>query len=259
MEIKLFGKSLFEVRKNSGLLVYNTAVDRLSKSEYLLDFYKETGSSLQSDYPSVVAEAVGTLVGGSKSKKPTTKGVEKTKDEITPKSVYELKMLNDASIRIKADPKYVDEQIELFKEKLGMIKSSEFDMNRGTVEIGSILSRFENRKKYSQFQTFFEEFPYTTTGKISDLVKEHSHLRLGEVAQFLADMPKEAMDVMKRYTAKTKELCDKKPVFYIIAKKKDFEKTEKRRDPILLAQSPFGHFWQILGAWDEEMLLVEEL
>ncbi len=44
-----------------------------------------------------------------------------------------------------------------------------------------------------------------------------------------------------------------------IADKKDFEKKDKRRDPILLAQSPFGHFWQILGAWDKEMLFLEEL
>jgi hypothetical protein len=168
-------------------------------------------------------------------------------------------MLNDLSFKIKADPKYVDEQIEMFKEKLGMIKTQEFDMNRGTTEIGSILSRFENRKKYSEFKDYFDEFPYTSTIKIKELLKDHDYLQLGGVSQFLADMPKEAVDVMKQYTSKTKELCDKKPVFYVVAKKKDFQKSEKRRDPILLVQSPFGHFWQILGAWEDEMLLIEEL
>ena len=64
---------------------------------------------------------------------------------------------------------------------------------------------------------------------------------------------------MKQYNKHTDELCSKQAVFYIIADKKDFERTSQRRDPILLAQSPFGHFWQILGAWDKEMILIEEL
>ena len=264
MEIKLFGKSLFEARKNNGLVIYNTAVDTLKKSEYLIDFFKDTGENM--DYPSGgyavrVAEINDTVKSLRKSKKQKTVKTEtvKPRTELTPKGVYELKMLNDTSFTMKANPKYVDEQIEMFKEKLGMIKTQEFDMNRGTTEIGSILSRLENRKKYSEFKDYFDEFPYTSTAKIKELVKEHDYLKLGEVSQFLADMPKEAVDVMKQYTSKTKELCSKKPVYYIIAKKKDFQKTEKRRDPILIVQSPFGHFWQILGAWDEEMLLIEEL
>jgi uncharacterized lipoprotein len=72
-------------------------------------------------------------------------------------------------------------------------------------------------------------------------------------------MPKEAVEVMKAYNAATGELCGKQAVFYIIADKKDFKKSDQRRDPILLAQSPFGHVWQILGAWDKEMIFVEEL
>lgn len=262
MEIKLFGKSLFEARKNSGVLFYNTAVDALKKSEYLIDFYKDTGGDM--GYYGPVAESVvittinGTSLETQKKKvKSTPKSI--SKNELTPKGVYELKMLNDLSFKMKADPKYIDEQIEMFKEKLGMIKTQEFDMNRGTTEIGSILSRLENRKKYSEFKNYFDEFPYTSTAKIKGLIKENSYLQLGGTSQFLADMPKEAVDVMKQYTTETKKLCDKKPVFYVIARKEDFQKTEKRRDPILLVQSPFGHFWQILGAWDKEMLLVEEL
>ena len=38
-----------------------------------------------------------------------------------------------------------------------------------------------------------------------------------------------------------------------------FRKAYEKRDPILLAQSPFGFYWQILGAWDKEMLLLGEL
>ena len=125
--------------------------------------------------------------------------------------------------------------------------------------MSSILLRLENRLKYNKFKKFFDNYAYTTTKKVNSLIKKHNYLKFGTVDSFLADMPQEAVNEMKKYTTNTKKLCGKQPIFYIIANKKDFEKTEKRRDPILLAQSPFGHVWQILGAWDEEMLLLDNL
>ena len=47
--------------------------------------------------------------------------------------------------------------------------------------------------------------------------------------------------------------------FYSIAEKEMFNDEYKRNDPILLVQSPFGIYWQILGAWDKELVLLEEL
>lgn len=261
MEIKLFGKSLFEAKKAQSNVLWNTASDRLEGSKFLPDFYRDTGDSFP-DYGQFIAinEAINPGQATKSKAKPKGKVKEKkAKIEITPKGVYQLQTLNDKFFKMKAEPEYVDKQIEHFKDKLGMIKSKEFDMNRGTIEIASILKRMENRKKYPEFKDYYDEFPYTSTDKIKELTKTHDHLKLGEVSQFLADMPQEAVDVMKKYTEQTKKLCEKEPVYYIIANKKDFQKTEKRRDPILLAQSPFGHFWQILGAWDEEMLLIEEL
>jgi len=260
MKISLFGKNLFEVKKSQGEMLFNTAVDTLNKSAFLIDFFRDLGNNSfnPSAYISIngsVTEIPATMAGGKIEKM----GQKEEKPKLSPKDVYVAKMLNEVGFKIKTDPKYIDEQIQSFKDKLGMIKSEEYDMNRGTIEIQSIVSRMENRKKYAKFNSFYDEFPYTTSNKIGELIKEHDYLQIGQIAQFVADLPKEATDVMKAYTNKTKELCDKKPVFYIIADKKDFEKTTKRRDPILLAQSPFGHFWQILGAWDKEMLLIEEL
>jgi hypothetical protein len=64
---------------------------------------------------------------------------------------------------------------------------------------------------------------------------------------------------MKKYTNNMKKLCQKKPVFYVIAEPDKFKKAYEKRDPILLVQSPFGFYWQILGAWDKEMILLSEL
>jgi len=84
-------------------------------------------------------------------------------------------------------------------------------------------------------------------------------LVLEEAELFVPEFPEDAMSVMKRYTKMVKNICNKKPVFYVIGEKKDFKEKYKKRDPILLVQSPFGFYWQILGAWDKEMLLLSEL
>ena len=245
MEIRLFGKSLFKATKGDALLQLATSQTPVSK--YLPDFYtlsdSWSGSSIALWTDSNIA---------------VTK-ISEAKEKITPKGVYDLKMLNDKNFRLNTTPEYVDKQLADFKVKLSLIKSEEYDMRRGVNEISSIVTRLENRKKYETVKNIFEEYPYTMTTKINEILKAHDYLKLGQVAQFVADMPNEAIKAMKSYDEGVDKLCGKKAVFYIIADKKDFEKTQTRRDPILLAQSPFGHFWQIIGAWDREMLFLEEL
>lgn len=250
MELKLFGKKIFEFTKNKGqVLVYNS-LDSLEKSKFLPDFHTFRANN-NSDFGGFVT--IDSLSAPKQEPKP------KKGTEFSPKKVYELRLLNDDSFKLNVDPAYVEGQLQQFKDKLNLISLAEYDISRGTNEIASILARLENRKKYPKFEGFFNDFPYTTTSKIDELLEKHDYLQLGKVEAFLADMPKDATETMKEYTNQTQELCGKKPIFYIIASKEDFKKVAKRRDPILLAQSPFGHVWQILGAWDKEMLFLEEL
>lgn len=256
MEIKLFGRSLFKASK--GEQYFTLGSNAAKETKFLPDFYKDNSGEIFEEYilPLSITQIEPTTKDITKSVVQTPKGATA---KPTPREVYDLQMLNDKNFKLNVDAKYVDTQIENFKDKLGLLKSEEFDMRRGVVEISSILLRMENRKKYADNKEFFDEFPYTTTSKISKIIKTHDYLRVGQVAQFMADMPKEAVDVMKNYNKATDKLCGKQSVFYIIADKKDFKKTDSRRDPILLVQSPFGHFWQILGAWDKEMMFLEEL
>lgn len=253
MELKLFGKSLFEVKKSKGEFYGVLAQNQIKESKFLPNFYITNGQHEISNYVIVGDINNSAVAVPIKDKKP------KEIIQLTPKGIYELKMLHDKTFILNTDLEYVDKQIVDFKDKLGLIKSEEYDMARGVGEISSILIRLENRKKYTEVKDFFEEYPYTTSSKIDEIVKVHDYLKLGMVAQFLADMPQEAVEVMKQYNRAVDKICGKQAIFYIIADKKDFEKSNKRRDPILLAQSPFGHFWQILGAWDKEMLLLEDL
>ena len=76
---------------------------------------------------------------------------------------------------------------------------------------------------------------------------------------FVPDFPDDAVKIMKEFNAKVKELTGKKALFSVIATPDNFKAADGKRDPILLATSPFGFFFYILGAWDKEMLLLSEL
>jgi hypothetical protein len=267
MEIKLFGRQLFSARTSRADQLLQLASDSNKSASFLPDFYRanSSGSGELSAWIStssgIAIQEMTNSITSSDAKKKRAKKIEPKVEEkkLTPKEIHELKFLHDMTFKLNTDPEYVDSQLSDFRDKLAILEAGDWDMRNGVNEISSVIARFENRKKYASVKDFFEEFPYTTTTRINELVKKHNHLQLGTVAQFVADMPKEASDVMKKYNESIDKLCGKKGVYYIIADKKDFHKTQARRDPILLAQSPFGHVWQILGAWDKEMLLIDEL
>lgn len=257
MKVSLFGKELFSTESRADYPI-SLSMNSQKESKYLPDFQNAMNNE-SAFYDLVQISGGAELAIPKKGKKVKAKKEKPKPAGPTPKGVYQARLLHDETFKLNTDEKYIESQLQDFKDKLALIKGEEYDMRRGTEEIASVVMRFENRKKYADHRTFYEQYPYTVPSRIADVLKKHDHLKLGQVAQFLADMPKEATDVMKLYEAETMKVCGKKPVFYIIADKKDFQKSQQRRDPILLAQSPFGHFWQILGAWDEEMLLLEEL
>ena len=259
--MKIFGIELFKKKENYNIIGH--ASNALKDSQFIPDFYSRRLSGLLHEDAYFISSAEMEKVKeeavlNATKKKGRPKKVEEVV-QLTPKGIYMMKTLDEKNFGINVDPTFLKQQIQSFKDRLSITRSSEFDYENGVREIASMLIRLENRYKYDKFEKFYSDYPYTTTKKINELVKTHSHLQIGKVEQFIADMPNEAVEVMKGYTKETEKLCSKKPLYYIIADKKDFKKTDSRKDPILLAQSPFGHFWQILGAWDEEMLLLEEL
>ena len=247
MRIKLFGKDLFEWKSKKKSEYFIEVQASANESKFLPDF---TEANEDNSLRGVISTA--NVTEGAVSKKPV-------KPSVTPKELYLLKTLHDTAFKLNVEPEYLDKQIETFKDKLGILNSTEYDMRRGINEVSSVLIRLENRRKYSAHHEFFSQYPYTTTSRINKVLKGYANLELGKIAQFVAGLPAEATKAMKVYNGETKKLCEKQSVFYIIADKKDFQKTDKRRDPILLAQSPFAHVWQIIGAWDKEMVLLEEL
>lgn len=147
----------------------------------------------------------------------------------------------------------LDEKIALFADK-SKISNQRYAKD----QIDGFKKRLENRKFYRDNIELYSQFPNTTDDKIDNLLAKYK-LEMNSSELFIPTFPKEAIDVMKKYSDVTEKITGEKPVFYVIAEQKDFKKKRGKLDPILLAQSPFGFYWQILGAWDETMLLLSEL
>ena len=148
----------------------------------------------------------------------------------------------------------LEEKIAVLNMKKEFIRSNVYAKK----EVIDMVTRLENRRKWDEYKDFFEKFDNTDTDKVNALVNKYN-LVLKTSDLFIPKFPKEAMDIMKEYKDNVKKLCGKCPVFYVIAEVAMFKKEDKRNDPILLVQSPFGIYWQILGAWDKELILMEEL
>ncbi len=248
--MKIFGKKLLSFKSPPGKLY---------------DF-SQHGMLRKQDSYIAISEASLSPAGGKKRGRP------KKVIQITPKGLYKMKALNANKFRMNVDLDYIDKQVAESERKLNLLPPKKKEKKNSDViqfesggvkyardEVISIIERLENRKKISEFQNMMDEYPHTTNALINSVVDANSHLRCGKADEFVPDFPRVAVKAMEKYNKMCVKLCNKTTHFYVIASEDDFKKKDKRRDPILLAQSPFGFFWQILGAWDKEMIYLGDL
>jgi len=147
----------------------------------------------------------------------------------------------------------IDQKIQILEYKRDVIKQ-----HYTKRELSALIERLNNRKQYVKFRDFFEQFQNTDENKIGKLCQKYN-LVMKESDIFVPEFPDDAILTMKEYTDNVQKITNKKPIFYVISNNEDFRDADGKRDPILLAQSPFGFYYQILGAWDKEMILLTEL
>jgi len=154
----------------------------------------------------------------------------------------------------------LDEKIKMLEEKRKLISQK-----YAAEEVDGLVLCLKNRKKYDHrtrqgltFRELFSRFDATDQSHIDALCKKHS-LVFKPADIFIPEFPDEATKVMADVTEATKQLCGKSPRLFVIATEDQFRDVNNKRDPILLAQSPFGFYYYILGAWDKEMLYLPEL
>jgi hypothetical protein len=234
---------------------------------YLFDF-----KNYSSQYNGSGSFFIGGFNGDIDSGGVVTVGDQENAIETNPDGTHRMRQQYNVKVpskKIKVKPKDVlheletvptpfslmglDDKIEILKDKEKLIVQ-----HYAKREVSALIERLENRKKYVEHKAFFDSFANTTDEKIDVLLGKYQ-LVMKTSDIFIPEFPDEAVKVMKDYTEKLKEVCNKKPIFYVIAEESLFKKSYEKRDPILLVQSPFGFYWQILGAWDEELILLSEL
>lgn len=245
-----------ENQKSSGnihIMGSSSDDDELSEN-YLVDFRADRFSGNGWSVNGTGVVAVGNSFDGEESS--TTLKTKMTRIPVKPVDV-----LNE----LQKSP--TNWSLEGLEDKIGILRDKEeiITQKYAKQEVKALILCLENRKKYDvkaadgiTFREYFSRFDITDEAKIKGITDKHD-LKMGKADIFIPEFPDDAVKIMKEYGEKVKEICDKKPRFFVIAQEKDFKEVLDKRDPILLAQSPFGFYYFILGAWDSEMLYLPEL
>ena len=182
---------------------------------------------------------------------------------IEPKAVFEELKKNTPEV----DFRDLDEKIKVVSERINVLKEHMTEDHLRDEHM--TLFYLKNRKTY--LKTHFKNpIDWATTNRdaVDDLCKTYK-LRVVAIKQYYTLIPKEGIKEMERYTKAYKAITGDNPIFELIIKdadvkteegKKEVEKQKKKdRDPILLANSPFGNALFVLGAWDDEVEVVDEI
>lgn len=209
----------------------------------LYDFYENYNGTI----PGMIISQEEMPSDSNAPKKPTD-----ARKEVNPKDVYDE--LSRIDCPFDLDEESINNKIDLLKRKIELGDDQRYTKK----QMEGMIDCLQYRKQYKEHEGFFSKFGYTNQEKIDNLLKEYK-LSMQKSTLFIPEFPESAVKIMEMYSEHVDAITGKKPVFYVIAKPETFKKKYEKHDPILLVQSPFGFCWQILGAWDDELTVLEEL
>jgi hypothetical protein len=219
-----------------------------------------SGYTIISDYISTTdpsGSPVGITLPSSPNKKMDIKVDERK--EVKPVEVFnEIKKeglepdFSNLDIKIKA----VEDRIKVLKEHLD---------DEHLVDEHKALFFLKNRRKYLDTKKKYPiDWAMTNRDAVDDLCKRYK-LQVVPLKQYYTLVPNEGIKEMSRFTKAYVAVTGDKPIFELIIKEKESvpeeqkKRVRKDRDPILVANSPFGNFMFVLGAWDDEVEFVDEI
>lgn len=254
------------VPTNNSFVLTNSSDTGLHEKKYLYNFESGYDSGLERYNGSISTSRSGITMSGSINElvvdsisiggtQPYLITDSPIEDKETKKIIKPIDVVDELEHEVSPfSLEDLDAKIQILKDKVSLIKDNSYSKN----ETMGILERLENRKKWEQHSAFYNQFQNTSRKNIQQLLNKYD-LAFKPSDIFIPEFPDIAISIMKAYEKETVKLCGKKPIFYVIAEVKDFKDKYDQRDPILLVQSPFGLYYQILGAWDKEMILLTEL
>jgi hypothetical protein len=144
----------------------------------------------------------------------------------------------------------IDQQIKIVSKRIRILE----EQNCGVNDEKEALGYLKARAKYKSAKKFFK-WAITNQEMIDKLQKKYK-VQLCSFASYVKCVPNEALDELEKYMNAYHKVRKEDPELKLIT---DYQGPEHRRDPILLARSPFGRWWYVLGAWDKEVEIVDDL
>lgn len=188
---------------------------------------------------------------------------------------------NNIILKQKQKEKLNVKPVKLFKEIIA--NTPEMDLSNLDKKIEIIKNRKKALEKYLEVKTEDEDeallylyarkkllkIPHNfkwevTTPELINALCNKYNVSVQPINAFYKTLPVEALKELKKFNKEYRKYEKNVPPFYkLIIEEASLRNagtmTERKKDPILLAKSPFGRWWFILGAWDKEVLIVDDL
>jgi hypothetical protein len=156
------------------------------------------------------------------------------------------------------DLKNIDEKIKSINNRIKLLKKQ----NLNTADEDLALKYITARKIFRKNPKVLDSWPIVTEANIDDLLKKYKlrRVRLGN-GMYESLCPNDALKAMEDYTKVWNDLWPsiEKPEIILIISESVYKEIQRKKDPILLAKSPLGNWWHLLGAWNKEVEYVSDI
>lgn len=217
------------------------------------NYLYRSGWNLGTEGNTYGSEVVEFVSGGSYGKKKEDLRIEKKPIEVWDEIISQVP---------KIDLNSLDKKIMLVKQRKDIIEKM-IRKDSATDEIEA-LGFLEARKRYLKTKDLFQ-WSATTFDLVERLLKKYK-LKMIDLQTTTGHkiIPMEGLIEIKKFVSAFNKVRKDEPVLKIIleddsAKSPEAKKKSRRADPIILAGSPFGKWFYILGAWDKEVEYIEDL
>lgn len=184
----------------------------------------------------------------SRKKKPKDKRIAKK-----PVDVYK-ELLTEMP---KMDLVDLDNQISIVKRRVRMLEELGSPISDEHEALGFLQARKLLLKYKSEFK-----WQAATFEAVRNLCKKYKVVEV-DFNGYYKTIPMEAIDELEKFMKAYTRVRKDKPVLKLIIDDApapgEKVSAERKKDPILLASSPFGRWWFVLGAWDKEVAIVDDL
>jgi len=204
--------------------------------------------NIQFDTPNMPTSNQNTLIEWRSDSVVESKPIKDERIEKKPVDVFKELLTEDPKMNLfelDKQIKMVQRRKEVLEEHLG-----QNDHSQET----EVLGYLKARKNFAKFGKEFK-WPATNQKLIDDLCAKYKVCKVA-LAPYYRNIPMEAIDEIEKFSEAFSKVAKTKPSFELII---DSGGKEQKKDPILLARSPFGRWYYVLGAWDKEVEIVDDL